>query len=190
VPLVRRGTAQSPTPDKRGLRPFTDVLDGLPPDPLTIIIHHDKGGPMNATSLTHDDVTRNEVIARNLAVVADHFANENPDGIEHVIAGYADDIVWEAPARSVVFRDKDQVRAAYLRVFESMDVHRLTPICRFATEDWVFDDSIVEFTLIGDGFTNCPFELGTRVNMRLVHAFQLRDGKICRENGYEIWRRA
>ena len=49
---------------------------------------------------------------------------------------------------------------------------------------------LVEFTLVGDGFTNCPFELGTRVNMRLVHAFQLRDGKICRENGYEIWRRA
>jgi hypothetical protein len=26
--------------------------------------------------------------------------------------------------------------------------------------------------------------------MRLIHAFQCRDGKICRENGYEIWRRA
>ena len=26
--------------------------------------------------------------------------------------------------------------------------------------------------------------------MRLIHTFQLRDGKICRENGYEIWRRA
>jgi hypothetical protein len=23
-----------------------------------------------------------------------------------------------------------------------------------------------------------------------VHAFQCRDGKVCRENGYEIWRRA
>jgi hypothetical protein len=150
-----------------------------------IIIHHDEGGPMNARILTHDDV-----IARNLAVVADHLANENPDGIERVIDGYTDDIVWEAPARDVVFRDKAQVRAAYLRVFESMDVHAFTHMYRFANEDWVFDDSIVEFTLVGDGFTNCPFELGTRVNMRLVHAFQLRDGKICRENGYEIWRRA
>jgi hypothetical protein len=26
--------------------------------------------------------------------------------------------------------------------------------------------------------------------MRLIYAFQLRDSKICRGNGYEIWRRA
>jgi hypothetical protein len=31
---------------------------------------------------------------------------------------------------------------------------------------------------------------GTRVSVRLVHAFQYRDGKICRENGNEIGRRA
>jgi hypothetical protein len=26
------------------------------------------------------------------------------------------------------------------------------------------------------------------VSVRLLHAFQCRDGKICREHGYEIWR--
>jgi hypothetical protein len=36
----------------------------------------------------------------------------------------------------------------------------------------------------------CPFPVGTRCSMRLIHAFEMRDGKICRENGYEIWRRA
>ena len=54
----------------------------------------------------------------------------------------------------------------------------------------MFDDSIFDFTVSGDGFANCPFPPGTRVSVRLVHAFQCRDGKICRENGYEIWRRA
>ena len=52
------------------------------------------------------------------------------------------------------------------------------------------DDSIFEFTVTGGGFRNAPYEPGTRVSLRLVHAFQCRDGKICRENGYEIWRRA
>lgn len=140
---------------------------------------------MTSTSRTRDDI-----VARNLAAVADHFANENPDGIARVIAGYTDDIVWEGPARGVVIRDKDRVQRAYLQLFESMDVHKVTNLYRFATEDWAFDDSIIEFTLIGDGFANCPYPRGTRVSMRLVHAFQLRDGKICRENGYEIWRRA
>lgn len=85
---------------------------------------------------------------------------------------------------------KDRVRRAYLKLFESMDVHKVTHLYRFATDDWAFDDSIIEFTLIGDGFANCPCPRGTRVSTRLVHAFQLRDGKTCRENGYEIWRRA
>jgi len=140
--------------------------------------------------MTPTPLTRDGIIARNLAAVADHFANENSDGIARVIAGYTDDIVWEGPARGIVIRDKDQVRAAYLELFESMDIHKVTHLYRFATEDWAFDDSIIDFTLTGHGFANCPYPKGTRVSMRLVHAFQLRDGKICRENGYEMWRRA
>ena len=58
--------------------------------------------------MTLTPLTREEIIARNLATVADHFANENPDGIARVIAGYANDIVWEGPARGVVIRDKDE----------------------------------------------------------------------------------
>jgi len=125
--------------------------------------------------MTPTPLTRDGIIARNLAAVADHFANENPDGIARVIAGYTDDIVWEGPARGILIRDKLEVQRAYLRLFESMDVHKVTHLYRFATEDWAFDDSIIEFTLTGDGFTNCPFEPGTRVSMRLVHAFQLRE---------------
>lgn len=140
--------------------------------------------------MTSSPRTRDEIIARNLATVADHFANENPDDIARVIAGYTDDIVWEAPARGIVIRDKDEVCQAYLALFRSMDIHTVTHLYRFATEEWVFDDSIIDFTLTGDGFANCPFQPGTQVSMRLVHAFQLRDGKICREIGYEIWRRA
>lgn len=140
--------------------------------------------------MTLSPLTRDEIIARNLAAVADHFANENPDGIARVIAGYTDDIVWEGPARGIVISDKDEVRKAYMRLFHSMDVHQVTHLYRFATEEWAFDDSIIDFTLTGDGFLNCPYQPGTRVSMRLVHAFQVRDGKICREIGYEIWRRA
>ena len=69
--------------------------------------------------MTPTPLTRDGIIARNLAAVADHFANENSDGIARVIAGYTDDIVWEGPARGIVIRDKDQVRAAYLELFES-----------------------------------------------------------------------
>jgi hypothetical protein len=133
---------------------------------------------------------REDIIARNIAAVDVHFHNENADSIDLAVGVYTDDIVWEVPARGLVHRDRDTVKQEYLRIFGSMNVHKITNLHRFATEEWVFDDSIFEFTVTGDGFRNAPFEPGTRVSLRLVHAFQCRDGKICRENGYEIWRRA
>jgi hypothetical protein len=32
--------------------------------------------------------------------------------------------------------------------------------------------------------------IGTKVKMRLIHNFHIRDGLIAREIGYEVWRRA
>ena len=53
----------------------------------------------------------------------------------------------------------------------------------------MFDDSIFEWTITGNGFQpTARSRPGTTVSVRLLHAFQCRDGKICRENGYEIWR--
>lgn len=131
---------------------------------------------------------REAAIAANLAAVDQHFHNENPEGIDLAVGVYTDDIVWEVPARGLVLRDREEVKQEYLRIFGSMNVHKITNLHRFATEEWVFDDSIFEFTIMGDGFRNCPYPPGTTVSIRLVHAFQCRDGKICRENGYEIWR--
>ena len=135
-------------------------------------------------------LTREEIIARNLAAVDVHFHNENPEGIDRAVGVYTDDIVWEVPARGLVLRDRETVKKEYLGIFDAMKIHKYTNLYRFATEEWVFDDSIFEITLLNDGFRNCPFPAGTRCSIRLVHAFQCRDGKICRENGYEIWRRA
>jgi hypothetical protein len=132
--------------------------------------------------------TREEIIASNLTAVEVHFHNETPETIDKAISVYTDDIVWEVPARGLVHRNVADVKAEYLKIFGSMNIHKITNLYRFATEEWVFDDSIFEWTITGDGFANCPFPPGTTVSVRLLHAFQCRDGKICRENGYEIWR--
>ena len=137
---------------------------------------------------TQAESTREEIIARNLAAVHEHFHNENAESIEKAIAVYTDDIVWEVPARGLVLRDREDVKQEYLKIFGSMKIHKITNINRYATEEFVFDDSIFEWTITGDGFRNCPFPPGTTVSVRLLHSFQCRDGKICRENGYEIWR--
>lgn len=140
--------------------------------------------------MTTSITDREEIIARNLAAVDVHFHNENVDQIDIAVGIYTDDIVWEVPARGLVYRDRETVKREYLEIFGSMHIHKITNLHRFATEEWVFDDSIFDITVTGDGFRNGPYPAGTRVSLRLIHAFQLRDGKICRENGYEIWRRA
>ena len=144
---------------------------------------------MSSTQLSPE-----QVIDRNLRVVDAHFHNENPDDIDKAIDLYGDSIVWEVPARGVLLRDKAAVREAYLNIFKSYNIHSMTPVRRFGSGNFVVDDSIAVMTLVGDVEHNvpgCPFPAGTEVSMRIVHIFELDDeGRIIRENGYELWRRA
>ncbi len=58
-----------------------------------------------------------------------------------------------------------------------------------APPDRVFDDTWATFRISADGVDNCPFPIGTKVKMRLLHNFHIRDGMIAKEVGYEVWRR-
>ncbi|MCU1691856.1 MAG: hypothetical protein JWM64_947 [Frankiales bacterium] len=139
-------------------------------------------------------LTAEEITQRNLRVVEAHFHNENPADIDKAIDLYGDTIVWEVPARGVLIRSKEAVKAAYLKMFQSYGIHSMTPIRRFASGNFVVDDVVADMTLLGDVEENvpgCPLPSGTRVSLRVVHIFELdEDGRIIRENGYELWRPA
>jgi len=124
-----------------------------------------------------------------LDLVDMHLHEENPDRIDECIKLYTEDAVWETPARAVSYKGREAIRKMYLRVFGSAEGIAFHPIERFATPDRVFDDMLVTFRISGDGFENCPFPIGTKVKMRLLHNFHIRDGMIAKEIGYEIWRR-
>ena len=57
----------------------------------------------------------------------------------------------------------------------------------FATEDRVVDDSFVTFEVIRDGYRRFP--VGFKIEMRLVHICEMRDGKISRELVFDMGRR-
>lgn len=101
---------------------------------------------VDTTDLTEDvrpdsELTREEVIARNLSVVEANFHNENPEGVDKAIAFYADDITWEAPFRGQIYTDPMVVREAYMGVFRTVKHNnKTTALRRFATEIFVFDD--------------------------------------------------
>ncbi len=127
-----------------------------------------------------------EPIVTNLAVIEEHFHSEAVQDVERALDLYTDDVVWEGPNRGLVFYGKPAVADNYRSIWASIEGVEFRNLQRFATEDRVVDDSIVTFTLVGDGFL--PLGVGHKVEMRLVHIFEMRDGKISKEIAFEMWK--
>jgi ketosteroid isomerase-like protein len=130
---------------------------------------------------------REELIAANLALVEAHFHSEAANEVEKALELYTDDILWESPNRNLVFRGKEATGENYRRMFASFRVEGFRLLQRFATEDRVIDDSIITAVLIGDGVKNAPAPVGSKVEIRLLHVFEMREGKISRELVFENW---
>jgi len=128
-------------------------------------------------------------ISRNLACVEKHFHSEALNEVEAALELFTDDIVWEAPALNGLdrsFSGKPAVEANYRALFASMRNVRFQLLQRFATEDRVVDDSIVTFEIARAGYW--PWPADTKIEMRLVHIFEMRDGKISRELVFDMGR--
>jgi ketosteroid isomerase-like protein len=128
-------------------------------------------------------------IARNLAAVENHFHSEATNEVEAALETFTDDIVWEAPAPNGLdraFSGKKAVGENYRRLFASMRNVEFQCLQRFATEDRVVDDSIVHFEVANDGYWH--FSVDSKVEIRLVHIFEMRDGKISKEIVFDMGR--
>ncbi len=128
-------------------------------------------------------------IARNLVAVENHFHSEALNEVEAALATFTDDIVWEAPALNGLdrsFSGKQAVAENYRALFASMRDVSFEFLQRFATEDRVVDDSLVTFEVVKDGYWRFP--VGSRIEMRLVHIFEMRDGLIAREIVFDMGR--
>ena len=128
-------------------------------------------------------------IAQNLATVESHFHSESLNEVETALATFTDDIVWEAPAPNGLnrsFSGKAAVAKNYRELFASMRNVKFQFLQRFATDDRVVDDSIVTFDVVKDGYWHFP--LGSSIEMRLVHIFEMRDGMIAKEIVFDMGR--
>ena len=123
-----------------------------------------------------------------MATVEAHFHSEAANEVDEALKLYTDDIVWEAPARNLIFQGKEDVGNNYRKIFASIRDVEFRNLQRFATEDRVVDDSILTFVITQEGFL--PLPVGQEVEMRLAHIFEMRDGKISKEIAYEMWRPA
>lgn len=126
------------------------------------------------------------IIERNLSIVDQHIQGEARD-VDSILPLYTDDAVLEIPGRGLRFEGRDAIRANYLAMWPAMADVRLQPLDRFATAERVVDDMIVSMRLIGEGMTNAPVPVGSQVQLRLVHHFTMREGRIAREQVFELW---
>lgn len=147
-------------------------------------------GPLDMYLTEHRENDMNkERIAQNLAAVENHFHSEALSDVNAALETFTDDVVWEAPAPNGLnrsFTGKEAVGHNYRQLWASMRNVNFQPLQRFATEDRVVDDSIVHFEVAKDGYWHFP--IGSKVEMRLVHIFEMRDGKIAREIVFDMGR--
>jgi hypothetical protein len=153
------------------------------------LIHTSRQTAEELLGRRHEPMTYEQRCQYAADLVDMHLHEENPERIDECIRLYTDDAVWEAPARGVRYQGRETIKHMYLRLFNSAEGIAFRPIERFATPDRVFDDMEAIFRISGDGFENCPLPIGTKVRMRLLHNFHIRDGMIEKEIGYEIWRK-
>src|SRR5688572_32008119 len=106
-------------------------------------------------------MTSEELIAANMAAVEAHFHSEAVGEVEKALELYTDDIVWESPARDLVFRGKEATGENYRRMFDSFKVQEFRCLQRSATEDRVIDDSVAPGVLAGGGVANRPAPVGS-----------------------------
>ena len=127
-------------------------------------------------------------ITENLACVHGHFHSEAENDIEAALRLYTDDIVFEAGALNGLnrsFSGKQAVSKFYCELWATMRDVKFQPLQRFATEDRVVDDSLVTFEVARDGCWP-HFSTGQKIEMRLVHIFEMRDGKISKEIVFDM----
>ena len=128
--------------------------------------------------------------AQNLACVDGHFHSEAENDIEAALELYTDDIIFEAGALNGLnrsFSGKQAVAKFYREIWDAMRDVKFHPLQRFATEDRVVDDSLVTFEVARDGCWP-HFSAGQKIEMRLVHIFEMRNGKIAKEIVFDMGR--
>ena len=114
-------------------------------------------------------------------IVNEHFGFEAQDDVDGVMASLAPQVEHEVvPSPVGVLHDLGKVRAYYEMLFEAVKGESVTPIRRLYGENFIVDETMWHGR-ITDGAVFCCDGKSGPVSFRLLHVFELEDGKITRE---------
>jgi ketosteroid isomerase-like protein len=117
-------------------------------------------------------------------VVDDHFGYEAADDVDGVMGTLAEGAEHEVvPSPMGALRDPARMREYYEMLFADIQGEEVEPLRRLYGEDFLVDEALWK----GQIHDGRPFLCDGRsgpVSFRLLHVFELRDGKIARE---QVW---
>jgi ketosteroid isomerase-like protein len=118
------------------------------------------------------------------ALINEHFGYEAADDVQGVLASLADDVRHEVvPSPMGAQTDKGRIADFYKMLFADVKGESVTPLRRLYGEDFVVDESMWH----GHVENGRPFLMdgkSGKVSFRLLHVFEVRDGKITSE---QVW---
>jgi ketosteroid isomerase-like protein len=117
-------------------------------------------------------------------IVDQHFVYEATDDIEGVMGTLTDDAEHEViPSPMGALSERAKMRDYYELLFAGVKGESVTPLRRLYGEDFVVDETLWHGRVEDGGVFLCEGKSGP-VSFRLLHVFNLRDGKITRE---QVW---
>src|SRR5690242_1089758 len=118
------------------------------------------------------------------AIVNEHFGYEAADDLDGVMASLAAEVEHEiVPSPVGTQSDPAKIRAYYTRLFEAVKGEGVTPIRRLYGEDFIIDETLWHGR-VEDGSVFLCDGMSGPVSFRLLHVFELKDGKITREQAW------
>jgi len=118
------------------------------------------------------------------ALVDEHFRFEATDDVDGVMGTLSDDAVHEViPSPVGALDDATAQRAYYEMLFRSLTGERVEPLRRYYGDDVLVDESLWHGRIEDGQPFLCDGRSGD-VSFRLLHVFELRDGRIAREQAW------
>jgi len=108
-------------------------------------------------------------------------ASDDVDGVMSTLGEGAEHEVIPSPVGAI--DDPVEQRAYYELLFSSITGESVEPIRRYYGEDFLVDETLWHGTVNDGRPFLCDGKSGT-VSFRLLHVFEIRDGKIARE---QVW---
>ncbi len=117
-------------------------------------------------------------------IVDQHFAFEAADDVDGVLGSLAEGAEHEViPSPVGKLRDRSRIRAFYEALFRDLQGEGVTPLRRLYGDGFVVDEAVWHGRIADGRQFLCGGRSG-RVSFHLLHIFELRDGKIARE---DVW---